>query len=330
MWPAGRVNVFPLGQPLKTVLWAIYLERSRGWRQCLRVRWALVRRSIKPVPNPHRPTTRSEASLPIGVFDSGLGGLTVARALHRLLPREDLVYLGDTARVPYGAKSPATVVRFACEDMQFLMNHRVKAVVVACNTVSAWALPTLEQRFGVPVFGVILPGARAALAATRNGRIGVIATNATIRSQAYNKAILSRDDTVRIIARACPLLVPLVEEGWMNHPVAEDVLREYLAPLLHWGIDTLVLGCTHYPVMKETIGLVTGPNVRLVDSADTCAAFVKERLGCLKLLHTRRRRAGAIESFVTDEVERFEDFAERFLGEKIVPARKVELPALDP
>ncbi len=270
----------------------------------------------------------ADLHLPIGIFDSGLGGLTVARAVHRLMPREDLVYLGDTARVPYGNKSPATVVRFACEDMQFLMNHGVKAVVVACNTVSAWALPTLEQRFQVPVFGVILPGARAALAATRSGRIGVIATNATIRSQAYNKAILARDDTVRIIARACPLLVPLVEEGWMDHPVAVSVLREYLSPLLKWDIDTLVLGCTHYPVLKKAIREVAGPRVRLVDSADTCAEFVKERLGYLKLLDTRRRRAGVIESFVTDEVERFEDFAERFLGEKIVPARKVELPSV--
>ncbi len=270
----------------------------------------------------------ADVHLPIGVFDSGLGGLTVARSLSRLLPREDFVYLGDTARVPYGNKSPATVVRFACEDMQFLMHQRVKAVVVACNTVSAWALPTLEQRFGVPVFGVILPGARAALAASRNGRIGVIATNATIRSQAYNKAILARDDSVRIIARACPLLVPLVEEGWMQHPVAVRVLREYLSPLLKWGIDTLVLGCTHYPVLKDAIREVTGSRVRLVDSADTCAEFVKERLGHLKLLDTRRRRPGVVHLFVTDEVERFEDFAERFLGEKIVPARKVELPAV--
>ncbi len=267
----------------------------------------------------------ADLHLPIGVFDSGLGGLTVARALHRLLPHEDIVYLGDTARVPYGTKSPATVVRFACEDMQFLMHERVKAVVVACNTVSAWALPTLEQRFHVPVFGVILPGARAALAATRSGRIGVIATNATIRSQAYNKAILARDDTVRIIARACPLLVPLVEEGWMDHPVAVTVLREYLTPLLKWDMDTLVLGCTHYPVLKKAIHEVAGPGVRLVDSADTCAKFVKERLGYLKLLDTRRRRAGVIQAFVTDEVERFEDFAERFLGEKIPSAQKVEL-----
>src|SRR5262245_182041 len=157
--------------------------------------------------------------LPIGIFDSGIGGLTVARQIHRVLPTEDLVYLGDTARVPYGTKSPSTVVRFSCEDTQFLLQQNVKAVVVACNTASAWALPTLEKKFRVPIFGVILPGVRVALEKTRNQRVGVIGTQATIRSKAYSNGLLARGDHLKVFARPCPLLVPLVEEGWLNHPV---------------------------------------------------------------------------------------------------------------
>ena len=165
-----------------------------------------------------------KTELPIGIFDSGIGGLTVVRQIHRALPHEDLVYLGDTARVPYGTKSPGTVVRFACEDTQFLIQQNVKAVVVACNTVSAWALPTLERKFGVPIFGVIIPGAQAALKKTKNRRIGIIGTTATVRSQAYSRTILARDDAARVFARACPLLVPLVEEGWTNQRVTLAVL----------------------------------------------------------------------------------------------------------
>ena len=261
------------------------------------------------------------------MFDSGIGGLTVLRRLQLELPGEDLIYLGDTARVPYGTKSPGTVVRFACEDTQFLVNQRVKAVVVACNTASAWALPTLEQKFSVPVFGVILPGARAALAASRGGRIGIIATNATIRSHAYNTAILARDDTARIFARTCPLLVPLVEEGWIDHPVTTAVLREYLGPLLQRRIDTLVLGCTHYPVLKTVIAQVVGRRVALVDSAESCAAFVRERLEKMNLLQRRRRRPGVIQPYVTDEVERFAQLAARFFPGAMEPVRKVELPS---
>src|SRR4051812_18620757 len=185
-------------------------------------------------------------ALPIGIFDSGVGGLTVARQIHRVLPHEDLIYLGDTARVPYGTKSPSTVVRFACEDTQFLLQQNVKAVVVACNTCSAWALPMLERKFKVPIFGVIIPGAEAALKKTRSGRVGIIGTSATIRSKAYSNALLARSDDAEVFARACPLLVPLVEEGWVNHQVTMSILREYLTPLLRQRIDTLILGCTHY------------------------------------------------------------------------------------
>src|SRR5262245_5578413 len=232
----------------------------------------------------------TNAELPIGVFDSGVGGLTVVRQLHRALPKEDIVYLGDTARVPYGTKSPSTVVRFACEDTHFLLQQNVKAVVVACNTASAWALPTLEREYDVPIFGVILPGARAALERTQNRRIGVIGTNATIRSQAYNKAILARDDAAEIFARACPLLVPLVEEGRAQDKVVMLVLKEYLQPLLRDRIDTLVLGCTHYPLLKTAIQRVVGTKVALIDSAESCAVYVRERLLHLGLLSKRRRR----------------------------------------
>lgn len=264
----------------------------------------------------------------IGIFDSGIGGLTVARQIHRALPHEDLVYLGDTARVPYGTKSPGTVVRFACEDTQFLIRQNVKAVVVACNTVSAWALPTLERKFSVPIFGVIIPGAQAALKRSRNGRIGVIGTSTTVRSQAYSRAILARDDSARVFARPCPLLVPLVEEGWTDGTITQAILRAYLLPLLRHRIDTLVLGCTHYPLLKKVIRAVVGRKIALVDSAESCAQFLSKRLDETNLLARTRRRAGVIRPFVTDEVERFDAMAKRFLGLPTAPARKVDLPAL--
>ncbi|MEW6157019.1 MAG: glutamate racemase, partial [Verrucomicrobiota bacterium] len=183
-------------------------------------------------------STRKLRSQPIGVFDSGIGGLTVVRQMHRVLPNEDLIYLGDTARVPYGTKSPATVIRFAFEDTRFLLAQNVKAVVVACNTASAWALPALQQKFSIPIFGVILPGAHVALTRTRNRRIGVIGTSATIRSQAYPRALQAASPQVSVFARTCPLLVPLVEEGWIDHRITRLVLAEYLRPLQAQRIDT--------------------------------------------------------------------------------------------
>jgi glutamate racemase len=269
--------------------------------------------------------TVKKSELPIGIFDSGIGGLTVVRQIHRTLPNENLVYLGDTARVPYGTKSPGTVVRFACEDTQFLLQQNVKAVVVACNTASAWALPALQRKFDLPIFGVIIPGACAALDKSKSQRIGIIGTNATIRSQAYSKAILARCDTAQVFARACPLLVPLVEEAWTDHPVTQRVLREYLRPLLRSRIDTLVLGCTHYPLLKNAIRKVTNGKLSLIDSAESCAHYVKERLAALKLLSTNRRHRGTIQPFVTDEVERFDELAARFLGQKTEPAWKIDL-----
>jgi glutamate racemase len=269
------------------------------------------------------------SKLPIGIFDSGVGGLTVVREIHRLLPGEDLIYLGDTARVPYGSKSPGTVLRFAREDTAFLIQQRVKAVVVACNTVSAWALPALEQEFTLPIYGVVLPGAKAALESTRNGRIGIIGTKATIRSQAYRRTILAHSESALVFARACPLLVPLVEEGWTHHRVTRTVLREYLRPLVKQEIDTLVLGCTHYPLLKWMIGQVAGPGIRLVDSAVSCATHVRvclQEKGLLK--PSSRGTHGVIRPFVTDEAEHFSGFAERFLGLPSEEPQKVVLPNL--
>lgn len=270
----------------------------------------------------------SRRHLPIGVFDSGVGGLTVVRELRRALPSEDLLYLGDTARVPYGTKSPATVIRFACEDAQFLIEQGVKALVVACNSASAWALPALQRQCrSLPVWDVIVPGANEAVRQTRNRRIGVIGTGATIRSGAYARAIHALDRDAQVWARACPLLVPLVEEGWLNHRVTRLVLRAYLQPLQRRGIDTLVLGCTHYPLLKRAIRAVLGPSIHLVDSARSCARDVRNQLAAAGLL-VGRRRPGTIRPFVTDEAERFAEFARRFLGEPCLPAQTVQLAAV--
>jgi glutamate racemase len=270
----------------------------------------------------------SKSELPIGIFDSGMGGLTVVEQMHQVLPREDIVYLGDTARVPYGTKSPSTVIRFSCEDTQFLLQQNVKAVVVACNTASAWALPTLEKKYDIPIFGVILPGVRQALESTRRGRIGVIGTSATIRSKAYSNGLLARREGLSIFTQACPLLVPLVEEGWTNGAITRDILKKYLAPMRRHRVDTLVLGCTHYPLLKTAIQTVIGPNVCLVDSAASCAIFVKEQLQSLGLLSAGRRRKGTVQPFVTDETDRFAELAARFLKAPHQAPWKVDLAPL--
>lgn len=212
---------------------------------------------------------------PIGVFDSGVGGLTVVAALIRRLPSESILYLGDTARLPYGDKSPRTIRRYTHRNVDFLLGRGVKAVVVACNTASALALHELD--FALPIWGVIEPGAAAAVAATR-GRLGVIATESTIRSDAYGRAIRRLDPAVEVRSRACPLFVPLVEEGWHDDPISEQIAERYLAPLLGDGIDTLVLGCTHYPMLRPVLRRVAGAGVHLVDSAETVAREVARGL----------------------------------------------------
>ena len=212
---------------------------------------------------------------PIGVFDSGIGGLTVVAALRRTLPAEKILYLGDTARVPYGGKSPETVTRYSKEISDLLVEEGAKMIVAACNTASALAVPSLALSYPVPFIGVIEPGAAAAVLATQNGKIGVIATRDTIASEAYGKAIRSLSADIEVTAIACPLLVPLIEEGLLDDEITRTMLRRCLEPLLRAGVDTLVLGCTHYPLLKGVIGRICGKKVTLVDSAEHCALAVR-------------------------------------------------------
>lgn len=249
---------------------------------------------------------------PIGVFDSGVGGLTVAAALARALPDEAILYLGDTARLPYGTKSERTVTRYTQRNVDFLAARDVKAVVVACNTASALALPHLET--ALPVWGVIEPGARAAAQGAR-GPVGVIATESTVRSDAYGAALRRIAPGLEVLSRACPLLVPLVEEGWFDDPVTEQVVRRYLEPLGAAGIDTLVLGCTHYPLLDRVLERVAGPGVRRVDSAEAVAAEVAVELERRGLRATRRTAEDHV--CVTDATERFERQARSILGRPV-------------
>lgn len=257
----------------------------------------------------------------IGVFDSGVGGLTVVSALRRRLPHESILYLGDTARLPYGSKSPETVLRYTRRNVEFLVERGVKAVVVACNTASALALPHLPEE-GVPVWGVIEPGARKAAAVSR-GRVGVIATEATVRSDAYPRALRALRPDLEILSRACPLFVPLVEEGWHDDPVTEQVAERYLRPLLDAGVDTLVLGCTHYPLLVPVLERVAGPGVTLVDSAEAVAEMVAAGLAERGMEAVGREPAHRL--CVTDAGESFQRLAGKILGDPDVPLEWVEV-----
>lgn len=259
----------------------------------------------------------------IGVFDSGVGGLTVLKEILHRFPGEELIYLGDTARVPYGTKSPATVLRYAQEAATFLVSRRVKMLVVACNTASAVALPDLAERFSLPVVGVIEPGARRAVSITRSRRVGVIGTEGTVKSGAYSRALQSLDPRIEVFPVPCPLFVPLAEEGWAEHPVARLAAREYLGPLLERGIDTLVLGCTHYPLLKRTLREVLGEGVALVDSAEETARSVGQVLRDRDL--ARCRPPAAPRFYVTDVPERFERVGGAFLGAALQRVEQVSL-----
>jgi glutamate racemase len=261
----------------------------------------------------------------IGVFDSGVGGLTVLRELRRNIPDEELVYLGDTARVPYGTKSPQTVCRYAQEAARFLVGQHVKLLVVACNTASAVAVEALAETYRLPVVGVINPGANGALAATRNNRVGVIGTEGTIRSGAYDRAIRNTRNDVQVFSAACPLFVPFAEEGWAGHAIARMAAEEYLQPLLDQGIDTLVLGCTHYPLLKKILQDVVGPDVALIDSAAETAKTVAQLL-TQSGLRRRDKQPGPSRYFVTDIPDRFERVGGDFLGE---PLQNVTTITLD-
>ena len=261
---------------------------------------------------------------PVGIFDSGIGGLTVARAIYERLPQESTIYFGDTARVPYGPKSPETVTRYSLEILHWLLAQGVKAVVVACNTSTAHALRALQQATPVPVLGVIKPGARAAIAAGGEGPVGVIGTAGTIGSDAYNRAIQALAPGLPVIQRACPLFVPLVEEGWFDHPAAELIATDYLRELREACIRSLVLGCTHYPLLKPLLQRVMGPEVRLIDSGQATAAaletILRERgLEAPTQAQTRHRFV------VSDDEARFRQVGARFIGERLDRAEVMPL-----
>lgn len=257
---------------------------------------------------------------PIGVFDSGLGGLTAVRELRRLLPGEDIIYFGDTGRVPYGSRSREILVRYARQDVAFLRTFDLKAIVVACGTVSTTALEVLVRENDIPVWGVVEPAAQAAAQATRNGRVGLIGTQATIHSGAYERQIAQENPAIQVLTGACPLFVPLVENGRFRPGdiVAETVAAEYLAPMREAGVDTLVLGCTHYPLLMEIIGACMGPEVALINVGATCAAAVAERLRAMDALNPGG--AGESRFYVSDSVEGFSRLASTFLQRDVQEA----------
>ncbi|MBK1881722.1 glutamate racemase [Luteolibacter pohnpeiensis] len=265
-------------------------------------------------------------SAPLGIFDSGVGGLTVVKAVQELLPAEDVLYLGDTARLPYGSKSPETIRQFADEDVRFLIAKGVKAIVVACNTATAHALPQLREKYRTPILGVIEPGVTAALADPATERVGIIATRGTIRSHAYQHALALRRTGLIIHGQAAPLLVPLVEENWIEHPATRQVLKAYLDPLVDKGIDTLMLACTHYPILIPVLKDLLPPDVRLVDSATTCAEHLKHELTRLDLLADGDRE-GKLELHLTDLSEEFETLTRRFLKKSPGRIRRAVLGA---
>ena len=277
-------------------------------------------------------------NLPIGIFDSGVGGLTVYRSLHERLPNEHFIYLGDTARVPYGTKSMATVERYAIENSQFLASRGIKMLVVACNTASALALPKIREKIGLDVVGVIGPGGRKAVEITRDkphAKIGVIATEATVASNAYYEAIRRVSDTAEVLQIGCPLFVPLAEEGWTHEDETYSIAAKYLSKMREFAPDALVLGCTHYPILKDVIQQTVGDDVKLVDSGEATAGEVAELLNEKNLANPNsvvgeRRLCDDLDHFyVTDAAERFARVAERFLGTQPSKLEAIEVFGVD-
>lgn len=264
---------------------------------------------------------------PIGVFDSGVGGLTVAREIMRQMPKERIIYFGDTARVPYGTKSKETVTRFSKQIARFLQSHQVKTIVVACNTASAYAIEELEAELDIPVIGVVKPGARMAADMTRNGKIGVIATEGTIGSGLYSKYIKSLREDATIYGKACPLFVPLVEEGLWEDPVTVEIARRYLTELIDLDIDTLILGCTHYPLIRSTIGSIMGEGVTLVNPAYETAVALKKLLAEKKLLNKVAPPLGSnpYQFYVSDGAEKFKQFANSIIKYGILSAKTINI-----
>lgn len=268
-----------------------------------------------------------QCEAPIGVFDSGVGGLTVAREIMRNIPQERIVYFGDTARVPYGTKSKDTVLRYSRQIVRFLRTQKVKAIVIACNTASAYALEEIKKELDIPIIGVVKPGARVACAATRNKKIGVIGTEATISSGIYTEFIRQQDPAIQVMGKACPLFVSLVEEGWLKDPVTVEVARRYLRELMEQGIDTLILGCTHYPLLRSTVQSVVGENVTLVNPAyetarELKALLVKEHL---ENPGTPCSETERYQFYVSDLAEKFRRFASSILPVDITLARQIPI-----
>ncbi len=261
---------------------------------------------------------------PIGVFDSGIGGLTVARSLFEILPKENIIYLGDTARLPYGTKSKETVIKYSLEITKFLLHKNVKMVVVACNTASSVALPYLRKITKLPVIGVIKPGSKAALAETNNFKIGVIGTLGTIQSNSYKTQIHQIERNTEVFSKACSLFVQLAEDGWTENKIAEMTAREYLNEFKKMNIDTLILGCTHYPILKNTISKILGKKIKLIDSGEEAAKEVRRILEQNHMLNSQKKN-GVHKFYVTDFQKKFKEISERFLGQPIHDVKKVKL-----
>lgn len=269
----------------------------------------------------------SDKQKPIGVFDSGIGGLTVVKRLASTLPNENIIYFGDTARVPYGSKSNSTVIEYSIQDTRFLLQKNVKAIIVACNTASSIAIPDLRKIFDIPIIGMIEPGSRMALKKSRNNKIGVIGTRATVNNLAYSSEIKKMNDNAEVFEKPCPLFVPLAEEGWVNHKATFEIAEEYLRELRSLGIDTLVLGCTHYPILSEVIQKVIGSSVTLIDSGVASSELIKSQLEKLDLL-SDAVTVGSQEYYVSDIPVKFKEVAELFLGKEIDHVHKVDLEVL--
>ncbi|MBN1302212.1 MAG: glutamate racemase [Melioribacteraceae bacterium] len=264
---------------------------------------------------------------PIGIFDSGIGGLTVVKKIASFLPNENIVYFGDTARVPYGNKSNSTVIEYAIQDAAFLMKKNIKLLVVACNTVSSVAIDILKEKLDIPVIGMIEPGVKLALEKTMNNRIGVIGTYATVGNKAYTTALKKNDENVEVFEKPCPLFVPLAEEGLTKHRATELIAEEYLSGLKELDIDTLILGCTHYPILSDIIQNVMGDKVKLIDSGTAASLVVEEYLNA-RGLRNESHQQGSYQYYVSDLPRKFKEIAERFLGNQIDHVDKIDLETL--
>ena len=265
--------------------------------------------------------------LPIGVFDSGVGGLTVAREIMRQIPNERIVYFGDTARVPYGSKSKETVTKYSRQIVRFLETQNVKAIVIACNTASAYALEQIEKEIKIPIIGVVKPGAVTATRATQNGKIGVIATEGTIQSEIYTQYIKELKEEAQVIGKACPLFVPLVEEGLLEDPVTDEIAQRYLSVLIDSGIDTLILGCTHYPLIRSTVGKVMGDKVTLVNPAYETAIELKRLLEEKQMLQDEKPALGTnqYQFFVSDGADKFQQFANNIFKYGVLAVKQINI-----